>query len=119
MMRFYNQQHRFYCGVDLHATTLSLCILATAPPTSLPPPNHQHTLNPPPFSKKLASAQTRAELDIPQPFPAPSVRKNVGVDLALIDAYAAQIADLELYLSRPAKVDDPQAYHRLRSVPGI
>ena len=26
-MRFYNQQHRFYCGVDLHARTLSLHIL--------------------------------------------------------------------------------------------
>jgi len=26
-MRFYSQQHRFYCGVDLHARTLSLCIL--------------------------------------------------------------------------------------------
>ena len=25
-MRFYTQQHRFYCGVDLHARTLSLCI---------------------------------------------------------------------------------------------
>jgi hypothetical protein len=22
MMRFYNQQHRFYCGVDLHARSL-------------------------------------------------------------------------------------------------
>src|SRR5262245_26347649 len=27
MMRFYNQQHRFYCGVDLHARTLSLHVL--------------------------------------------------------------------------------------------
>jgi hypothetical protein len=27
MMRFYNQQHRFYCGVDLHARSLSLCLL--------------------------------------------------------------------------------------------
>jgi hypothetical protein len=27
MMRCYNQQHRFYCGVDLHARTLYLCIL--------------------------------------------------------------------------------------------
>jgi len=26
-MRFYNQQHRFYCGVDLHARTMYLCIL--------------------------------------------------------------------------------------------
>ena len=26
-MRFYNQQHRFYCGVDLHARTLAVCVL--------------------------------------------------------------------------------------------
>src|SRR5215471_10704638 len=30
MMRFYNQQHRFYCGIDLHARTLALCILDAA-----------------------------------------------------------------------------------------
>src|SRR5262245_26733452 len=27
MMRFYNQQHRFYCGIDLHARTMHVCIL--------------------------------------------------------------------------------------------
>jgi hypothetical protein len=27
MMRFYNQPHRFYCGVDLHARSMYLCIL--------------------------------------------------------------------------------------------
>src|ERR1700676_548750 len=27
MMRFYNQQHRFYCGIDLHSRTMHLCIL--------------------------------------------------------------------------------------------
>jgi hypothetical protein len=26
-MRFYTGQHRFYCGVDLHARTMCLCIL--------------------------------------------------------------------------------------------
>ena len=26
-MRFYNQQHRFYCGVDLHARTLAVHVL--------------------------------------------------------------------------------------------
>ena len=26
-MRFYTGQHRFYCGVDLHARTMYLCIL--------------------------------------------------------------------------------------------
>ena len=29
-MRFYNQQHRFYGGVDLHARTMYLCILDQA-----------------------------------------------------------------------------------------
>lgn len=27
-MRFYNSQHRFYAGIDLHARTTHLCILA-------------------------------------------------------------------------------------------
>jgi transposase len=232
MMRFYNQQHRFYCGVDLHARTLSLHILdatgatvlaktiaagpkaflqAVAPfreglvvacecmfawywladlchdekipfvlghalymkaihggkaktdridahkiavllrggmlPQAYVYPkgmretrdllrrrtflvrkraealvhlaNTNSQYNHPPFPKKLAYAANRAELDIPGRFSDPSVKKNVGVDLALIDVYDAQIAALESYLARAAKVDDPQAYHRLRSVPGV
>src|SRR5262249_43373514 len=30
IMRFYNQPHRFYCGDDLHASTMYLCILDQA-----------------------------------------------------------------------------------------
>jgi hypothetical protein len=26
-MRFYSKQHRFYCGVDLHARTMHVCVL--------------------------------------------------------------------------------------------
>ncbi len=26
-MRFYNHQHQYYCGIDLHAKTMYLCIL--------------------------------------------------------------------------------------------
>jgi transposase len=29
-MRFYTQQHQFYCGIDLHARTMYLCILHQA-----------------------------------------------------------------------------------------
>ena len=29
-MRFYTNQHPFYCGVDLHARTMSLCVLDSA-----------------------------------------------------------------------------------------
>jgi transposase len=231
-MRFYNQQHRFYCGVDLHARTLALCILDTdgtavfhdtiaASPAAflkavrpfrdglvvacecmfawywladlcdqekipfvlghalymkaihggkaktdkidakkiavllrggmLPrayvyPKGMRETrdllrrrtylvrrraealahlvntnsqYNHPPLAKKLAYAANRQELDLPARFTDPSVKKNVEVDLALIDAYDEQIGALELYLTRAAQVDDAQAYARLRSVPGV
>jgi hypothetical protein len=26
-MRFYTQQHKFYCGIDLHARTMYVCVL--------------------------------------------------------------------------------------------
>lgn len=26
-MRFYTRQHRFYCGIDLHARSMYVCIL--------------------------------------------------------------------------------------------
>ena len=35
-MRFYTQQHPFYCGIDLHARTMYVCILNQAGKTLLP-----------------------------------------------------------------------------------
>ena len=29
-MRFYKQQHQFYCGVDLHAKTMHICLVNQA-----------------------------------------------------------------------------------------
>jgi transposase len=78
--------------------------------------NSQYNL--PPLAKKLSYAANRAELDLSR-FTDPSVRKAVEADLALVDACDVQIRGLELYLTRTAKVDDPQAYQRLRSVPGV
>src|SRR5215468_2209307 len=231
MMRFYNQQHRFYCGVDLHARTLSLCVLdaagaivlhqtlAAGPDTFLKAiapfrdglavaceclfawywladlcqeqqlpfvlghalymkaihggkaktdkidahkiavllrggmlpqayvypkgmretrdllrrrtflvrrraetlvhlTNTNSQYNLPPLTKKLAYAASRAELNLPERFTDPSARKNVELDLALIGTYDEQVGAVELYPTRTAKVDDPQAYARLRSVPG-
>jgi transposase len=232
MMRFYNQQHRFYCGVDLHARILAVCILdadgnavlhdtiAASPQafleavqpfrdglvvacecmfawywladlceqqkipfvlghalymkaihggkaktdkidakkiavllrggmlpqayvyprgmretrdllrrrtylvrrraealTHLVNTNSQY--NHPPLAKKLAYAANRAEIDLPARFSDPSVKRNVQLDLSLIDAYDGQIAEVELYLTRTAKVDDAQAFARLRSIPGV
>jgi transposase len=81
--------------------------------------NTNSQYNHPPLTKKLAYARNRAELDFPARFADPSVRKNVEVDLALLDTYDRHIGELELYLARTAKVDDPQAFHRLRSIPGV
>ena len=52
-------------------------------------------------------------------FPDPSVRKSIEVDVALIDQYDALVTDLELTIVREAKRHDGDAFHRLRSVPGI
>jgi transposase len=79
--------------------------------------NGQYNL--PPFPKKLSFAANRAELKIADRFTDPSVQKSAAVNLALIDALDTQIGELELFLTRTAKVDDVQTYHRLQTIPGV
>jgi transposase len=79
--------------------------------------NSQYNL--PPLTKKLAYAANRDALDLPARFADPSVRLSAEADLALAGALDEQIRVLELHLTRTAKVDDPQAYQRLLSVPGV
>jgi transposase len=79
--------------------------------------NAQYNL--PPFPKKLAHAGNRLEMDVAARFRDPSVQKSARCDLAVIDCLDEQIAALELHLTRTAKVDDVQTYHRLRTIPGV
>ena len=79
--------------------------------------NAQNNL--PPFGKKLSSAANRAALDMPQRFAHPSVQQSATLDLGLIDKLDELIAQAEGYLTRAAKVDDVQTYHRLRTIPGV
>jgi transposase len=72
-----------------------------------------------PFGKKLSYAANREELQIAERFSDPSVRRMIEIDIALIDHYDALLGDVELYLTRTAKVDDVNTFHRLRSVPGV
>ena len=81
--------------------------------------NTNSQYNHPPLTKKLSYAANRAELDLPARFADASVKKNVELDLALLDTYDEHIREVELYLTRTAKVDDPQAFGRLLSVPGV
>src|SRR5262249_2114699 len=68
---------------------------------------------------KLAYAANRAALDIPQRFKAPSVQMSATLDLALCDKLDELIGQVELHLTRSAKMGDVETYHRLRTVPGI
>jgi len=79
--------------------------------------NAQNNL--PPFGKKLSYAANRAELDIAERFTEPSVQMSATLDLDLIDKLDELIAQVELHLTRTAKVDDVQTYHRLRTIPGV
>jgi transposase len=79
--------------------------------------NAQNNL--PEFSKKLVYPKNRAELHVAERFQLPHVRKSVEVDLALIDALDGQLADLELYLERTVKVEDPRTYHLLKTIGGV
>jgi transposase len=79
--------------------------------------NAQYNLTP--FPKKLSFAANRADMNIAERFADLSVQKSAAVNLALIDRLDELIGELELYLTRTAKVDDVQTYHRLRSIPGV
>ena len=68
--------------------------------------NAQNNL--PPFGKKLGYAAKRAELNLPERFTDPSVRMSATLDLDLIDKLDELIAQVELHLTRTAKVDDVQ-----------
>jgi transposase len=74
--------------------------------------------NLPPFPKKLSHKGNRTP-QIAERFEDPSTRLSIGADLALIAAYDERVADLERYLLKNARVDDPVTYGLLRTVPGI
>jgi transposase len=79
--------------------------------------NAQYNL--PPFGKKLIYAKNRAELKVPERFADVQVQKSIAVDVALIDFLDEQLADVELYLKRTVKVEDPHSYFLLQTNPGV
>ncbi len=77
--------------------------------------HHQYNLSVP-----VAKVAYKANREgVAERFLDPDARKSLEVDLLLIGHYDQVIRDLELHLVRRAKQHDPQAYQRLRSVPGI
>jgi transposase len=77
--------------------------------------NSQYCL--PQFGKKIAYKANRA--GVAEHFTDLSVRKSIEMDLALIDHYDKLLTEVELYITKNAKVHDVNAFYRLRSVHGI
>ena len=79
--------------------------------------NTRAQYNLPAFGRRLAYPANRE--GVREHFADPSVRKSIDVDLTLVAQYDTLITDLELTIVREAKRHDADAFHRLRSVPGI
>jgi len=77
--------------------------------------SHQYNL--PPLGKRIAYPANRE--GIVEHFEDRAVRKSIAIDLALLERFDGLITDVEGYLVRQAKQHDPQAFHRLRTIPGV
>ena len=56
---------------------------------------------------------------LPDRFEHPSAQKTVAIDCALIESLTTQIRDLEKYLTGQARLELPQPYYQLLSIPGV
>jgi len=77
--------------------------------------NHQYCM--PTFEKRITYQGNRE--GVAKRFEDPMVRKSVEADIAVTNFYDGVIADLELTISKQARVHDPQAVYLLRTIPGI
>jgi transposase len=73
--------------------------------------------NLPELGKRLPHQATREGVEAH--FPDPSVRKTLEVEVSLIDHSDQVLREVELYLTRTAKVHAGQSFARRQSVPGI
>ena len=77
--------------------------------------NSQHNLGP--FEKRLKYKSSR--FGIADRFIDPSVHKSIEVDLELLGFYDEVLRDLELYILKTARVDDPVSLHLLQTIHGV
>ena len=77
--------------------------------------NSQYNLGP--FQKPLKYKSNRP--GTADRFKDPSVHKTVSVDLSLLDFYDETLRDVEIYILKTARIDDPISLHILQTVPGI
>jgi transposase len=80
--------------------------------------NTNSQYNHPPLTKKLCYAGNRSD-DLAERFTQASTQASIRADLNLIDAYDAQIDEVERTVLKHAKINDPVTLKLLRTIPGI
>ena len=79
--------------------------------------NTHSQYNLPEIGNKLAYKANREGVE--EPFPDPSLRQTIAVDVALIHHYDQLLGEVELSITRTATAHAGQTFARLQSVPGI
>ena len=79
----------------------------------------RHQQNLPAFKKSISYKANRTGLIDCFEKQSRSLRRMVELDLNLIDFYDEQIKRLDLYLEQHAKLDDPDTFYRLQTIPGV
>ena len=77
--------------------------------------NYQYNL--PQLGKKIAYKANRE--GVAERFEDPSAKKNIEVDLRLLDFYDHMLNDLELFITKTAKEHDSHNFYLLRTIPGV
>jgi transposase len=77
--------------------------------------NSQYNLEP--IGRRLDRRKNRE--GVAEHFPIAAVKKNMEVDLQLLDYFDVVIKDLELYIERTIKIHDARNYYLLRSIDGV
>jgi transposase len=80
--------------------------------------NTNSQYNHPPLTARLCYPRNRSQ-DFADRFTDPATQLSVRADLKLIDAFDAQIDDIERVVLKTAKIDDPVTLQFLRTIPGI
>ncbi len=79
--------------------------------------NTHHQYNLPTPKKRIAYRANRQ--GVAEQFTDVSASKSVEIDLELMGHYDEIITEVELYLTRKAKVHNQDSFHLLRSIPGV
>ena len=98
-MRFYTQQHSFYCGIDLHARTMYVCVLSAEGASVI-------ERNFPTRSEQLLKLIVPYRQGVAERFADPSTSKGVEKDLELITFYEMVLSKLERDIKTSAKDHD-------------